>query len=98
MRPSITAIEKGVNTLAKKLEAKGYTICEIDKFVDGTKGGNYGGSYVELTVSNDDLWESYKFLANGYDRFGKWSEMRDYCLSDLDAKMKLLNPANDLAT
>lgn len=73
---SISSLEKGVKTLVRKLEAKGFET-EIDVFRTGPGGVQYyGPSYVELWITgsciNDDseaeeFDASVKFIAGGYD-------------------------------
>lgn len=93
MTISISSLEKSVKVLANKLEGKGFTICEIDTFKDGTKGGMYGGSYVELTISHNDFWETYKFFTvYGGGRNlefcnSKWSIMKSEFLSILSKQI-----------
>lgn len=79
MSVTITSLEKSVNVLAKNLIRKGFSVIEVDVFKDGTRHGEYGGSYVELTVAIDGIETSKKFLANGYSDFLTWAEMKkDY--------------------
>jgi hypothetical protein len=77
---SIGALERGVRTLAKKLEKMGLKT-EIEVFKTGRGGTqHYGASYVELQVTGkyrtedgeeDEAWTWVKFLAGGYYTGGK---------------------------
>ena len=95
MTISITSLEKSVRVFAKKLEKQGFTINEIDVFKDGTKGGMYGGSYVELSLSHDDFWGIYKFkpkygFSSGTEfNDSKWSEMKAKCLVSINKEVGL---------
>jgi|SRR5271166_802741 len=72
---SIGALERGVRTLAKKLEAMGLQT-EIHVFKTGPGGAqHYGPSHVELTAKGtyidtdgheEEAWATVKFIAGGY--------------------------------
>ena len=97
MSLSITALEKSVRAFAKTLEKQGFTINDIDVFKDGTKGGSYGGSYVELNISHNDFWETYKFkpkygFSSGTEfNDSKWSDMKAKCLESINKEVNLIN-------
>ena len=75
MEIAIGALERGVRTLAKKLEKLGLKT-EITVFKTGPGGtAHYGSSYVELEVTGtcqgadgepEEAYATVKFLAGGY--------------------------------
>ena len=65
---SITALEKSISSLKRKLEKRGFDV-ELEVFKSGRGGDYYVGStsYVEITVERDGEYiGSYKFKANDY--------------------------------
>lgn len=97
MAMSITTLEKSVRTFAKSLEKQGFTINDIHVFKDGTKGGYYGGSYVELCISRDDYWETFKFMpkygfSSGTEfNDSKWSKMKAKCLESINKGLNVIH-------
>ena len=99
---SITALERGVRALAKRLDAQGFTT-KVDSFRTGPGGdAHYGPSYVTLRVEvpcfnrygqPDNAWHGVKFIAGGYwARHGdvggdKWSVMAEEGLKLIAAEL-----------
>ena len=64
---AISAVEKSINVLARKLQEKGF-----ETKVEAHAFGSYQGSYVEITIEKNvegwqfNFYENYHFKANGY--------------------------------
>ena len=53
MGMSVTDLKKSSKILIKKLEKDGLGV-NVEYFTDPTRGGSYGGSYVDLEVYDED--------------------------------------------
>jgi len=69
MALSLYSVEKSVKILMAALTLKGFT-CTLEKFIDDTKGGGLGGSYIELAVERDDKCEVFMY----YPVYGRTSK------------------------
>ena len=90
MALSIGGLNKSVKTFCSVLEKQGFEIVDYDLFKDGSAGGNYGGSYVEIEIRKDGFIDMYKFMTqygvNSETEFCDplWSVMKKRCLIEIE--------------
>ena len=90
MAMSLTSLKDSVDTLSKKLVKQGF-VCDVDKFIDDTRGCDLGGSYIELTVAKGDEAECFTYYpVYGYTQKNdfsgqdmKWSTMKSKTLEKI---------------
>lgn len=83
---SVSSLERSAESLKRLLEKRGFEV-EIDVFKCGHGGSaHYGPSYVELTISNDEVYSSHKVYAGGYSDVLLWSDIKKAILSEVGEK------------